>query len=109
MRSKNWDFIPNIAYYDKCPELVDLDFTEEAVSSTARQLEGATGAGGTGAEIIALWLLKFGTYSQRLRNAIARLAKCLSNDNPPCAAYRALMVGRESVPLLLEKFPTTQC
>ena len=38
------------------------------------------------------WLPKFGTYSQRLRNAIVHLAEWLSNDNPPC--YRALMAGR---------------
>ena len=47
---------------------------EEAVSKTARQLKGAAGAGETDSETIASWLLKFGTYSQRLRNAIARLA-----------------------------------
>ena len=50
--------------------------------------------GRTDSETITSWLLKFGTYSQWLWNAIARLAKWLSNDNPPWAAYRALMAGR---------------
>ena len=44
--------------------------------------------------VVVLWLLKFGSRSQHLRNAIARLAKWLSNDNPPWTAYRALMAGR---------------
>ena len=50
----------------------------------------AAGAGGTDSKTIASWLPKFGTHSQRLRNAIARLAKWLSNDKP---AYRVLMAG----------------
>ena len=41
---------------------------------------------GTDSETIASWLLKFGTYSQDFRNAMARLAKWLSNDKPPWAA-----------------------
>ena len=89
--AKTPDYLPA---FDKCPEFVDLDITEDTVSKTARQLKGAAGTGGTDSETIASWLLKFGTYSQRLRNAIARLAKWLSNDNPPWAAYRALMAGR---------------
>ena len=60
------------------------------MSKTARQLKGDTGIRGTDSETIASWLLKFGTYSQRIRNAIARLAEWLSNDNPPWAANRAL-------------------
>ena len=60
--------------FDTCTELVDLDITEEMVSKTARQLKGATGAGGTDSETSASWLLKFATHSQRLREAIARLA-----------------------------------
>ena len=76
------DYLPD---FDTCLELVDLDITEETVSKTARQLKRAAGAGGTNSETIASWLLKFGIYSQRLMNAIARLEKWLSNDNPPWA------------------------
>ena len=65
------DSLPDLG---SCPELVDLDITEEMVSKTARQLKGATGAGGTDSETSASWLLKFATHSQRLREAIARLA-----------------------------------
>ena len=74
-------FIPNIQHltaFDTCPELVDLDFREETVSKTARQLKGAAGVEGTDSETIASWLLKFGTHRQCLHNAIARLAKWLS-------------------------------
>ena len=70
-RSKTPDYLPA---FDTCTELVDLDITEEMVSKTARQLKGATGAGGTDSETSASWLLKFATHSQRLREAIARLA-----------------------------------
>ena len=49
-------------YFDKCPEHVDLDITEETVSKMARKLKGAAGVGGTDSETIASWLLKFGTY-----------------------------------------------
>ena len=76
------DYLPS---FDKCPELVDLDKTEETVSKMA-QLKGAAGVGGTDSETLTSWLLTFGTYSQRLRNAIVRLAKWLSNDNPPWGA-----------------------
>ena len=75
--------------FGTCPQLVVLDITEETVSKTACQLKGAAGVGGTDSETIASWLLKFGTHSQRLRNAITRLAKWLSNDNLHWAAYLA--------------------
>ena len=60
----------------------------------------------------SLRLLKFGTYNQRHRNAIARLAKWLSSDKPPWPAYRAFMAGRlialdnvqEFVPLSGKKY-----
>ena len=83
----------SLPVYEECPELVDLDITGDTVLKTASKLKGAAGAGGTDSEAIASWLLKFGTYSQRLRNVLARLAKWLSNDSPPWAAYRALMAG----------------
>ena len=34
-----------LSAFDNCPELVDLDITEETLSKTARTLEGAAGAG----------------------------------------------------------------
>ena len=75
-------------------DLSTLPFQKKTVSKTARQFQGAAGEGRTDLEKIASWVLKFGTYIQRLWYAIARLAKWLSNDNPPWAAYRAWMADR---------------
>jgi hypothetical protein len=52
--------------YEETPDFVDLDITEEVVKQIARRLFGSAGPGGSDAQSIQHWLLRFGTASQVL-------------------------------------------
>jgi hypothetical protein len=80
--------------YDTLPDFVDLDITEDVVEQVARRLSGSAGPGGSDAQAIQHWLLRFGGASGELRRAVAGLVEWMANDFPPWAAYRALKAGR---------------
>ncbi len=80
--------------YEILPDFVDLDVTEDTVEQVARRLSGSAGPGGSDAQALQHWLLRFGGASQELRRAVAGLVDWMSNGTPPWAAYRALKAGR---------------
>jgi hypothetical protein len=97
--------VPNVSFlptFPNTPDFMDLDITEDSVEKVAGRLSGSAGLGGTDAQALSHWLLKFGTASRKLRVALAGLASWMANEFPPWAAYRALMSGRL---LALDKCP----
>ncbi len=88
--------------YEVTPDFVDLDITEEVVEKVARRLSGSAGPGGSDAQSIQHWLLRFGQASQGLRKAVSEFTDWMANDQQPWAAYRALKAGRL---VALEKCP----
>ena len=71
-----------------------MDITEDIVEQVARRLSGSAGPGGSDAQAIQQWLLRFGGASQELRRAVAKFVSWMANDSPPWAAYRAIKAGR---------------
>ena len=78
--------------YDILPDFVDVDITEDIVEQVARRLSGSAGPGGSDAQAIQQWLLRFGGASQELRRAVAKFVSWMANDSPPWAAYRSCRV-----------------
>ena len=69
--------------YEKMPETVPLDFTEDDVMWVASNLSGITGA--LVAEAIELrnWFFCFRCASEELRVLVARLADWMAKSSPP--------------------------
>ena len=83
----------NFKAYETCPDLPDLDITEEVACTVARRLWGSAGPGGSDATAVQQWLLRFGEASSELRKASAEFTTWLANESPPWAAYRPLRSG----------------
>eukprot|EP00978_Attheya_sp_CCMP212_P005533 scaffold12431_cov57-Attheya_sp.AAC.8 len=94
--------VDDLEDYDTLPEFVRVDITDETVEKVVRRLSGAAGPRGMDATSLQHWLLRFGTSSQRLRNAVADLADWMANETPPWAATRAMLACRL---LALNKWP----
>ncbi len=88
--------------YQNLPALIDINITADTVEKVSKNLSGAAGLGGFDSKELSRWLLQYGTRSEKLRKTIAEFTSWLANDNPPWAAYRALMSGRL---LALDKCP----
>ena len=80
--------------YEKVPETVPLNFTEDDVTWVASNIYGAAGALGAEAIDMRNWLLRFGYSSEELMVVVARLADWMVNSSPHWAAYHALMACR---------------
>lgn len=80
--------------YCNLPESIPLDITANTIENVAPHLSGAAGPSGIDAIDLRNWLLRFGRESQLLRETLAKLGRWLANDDPPWAAYRALMACR---------------
>ena len=91
--------------YEETPAIVPVVISNDIVETVASRLSGAAGPGGTDAEDLKGWLLRYGTYSHALRDEFAALATWLANDHPPWASYRALMACRL---VALDKQPGTR-
>ena len=57
--------------YPDTPEMVTLDITGKTVAKVATRLSGAAGPGGVDSMALQQWLLRFGTNSNHLREAVA--------------------------------------
>ena len=88
--------------YPEVPDMVPLDTTSDTVVEVAAKLSGAGGPGWVDAVWLQQWLLRFGTESHALREAVADFTRWMANETPPWAAYRALMANRL---LALDKCP----
>ena len=61
------------------PTLTDLDITSAHIATAAKRIEGSAGPGGSTATHWQAFLLHYGTHSAKLRDAVAELARRLSN------------------------------
>jgi hypothetical protein len=66
--------VRNLPTYNELPQLTALDITKDTVEHIASRLSRAAGPGGSTAHAVSYWLLGFGTYSARLRTALAAMA-----------------------------------
>ena len=94
--------ISSLPIFEFCPELINIEVTEDSVEKVARRLSGSAGPSGIDSVAMSHWLLKFGGASSKLRRSIAKFVEWLSNDYPPWAAYRAMtwsrLVGLDKCP-----------
>ena len=79
---------------DSLPPILDVDITADYVERVAYRIQGAAGPGGSTAMQWHSCLLRFGTYSARLRDAVAGLARRLANTVVEWEDIRALMTNR---------------
>jgi len=88
--------------YDELPEFEDVVITGDTVEKVARRLSGSAGLINFDSHAMKNLLLSHKDSSRKLRDAIARFASWLANENVPWAAYRGLMMCRE---VALDKMP----
>ena len=79
---------------DSLPPVLDVDITADYVERVAHRIQGAAGPGGSTAMQWHSYLLRFGSYSARLRDAVAGLARRLANTVVEWEDIRALMANR---------------
>ena len=79
---------------DSFPPVLDAYITADYVERVAHCIQGAAGLGGSTAMQWHSYLLRFGTYSACLREAVAGLARCLANTVVEWEDIRALMANR---------------
>jgi hypothetical protein len=61
------------------PPLIDVDITASDIESIARRLRGGGGPGGMDSSVWSRLLLHYGTASANLREAVAELARAMTN------------------------------
>eukprot|EP00957_Ditylum_brightwellii_P087874 6692542-Ditylum_brightwellii.AAC.1 len=79
--------------YDKLPLFMDIDVTTDTIKRAAARMQGAAGPGRVDSITWQDWLLRYGEASQKLRKAVAHVARWLANTTPAWAAYRAIVTG----------------
>ena len=75
--------IPPEDAYLKCvdlPPLADVDITSSHIEIAAKKIQGGAGPGGSTTSLWQALLLHFGVHSANLRDAMAELARRLSNS-----------------------------
>ena len=87
---------------DDLPPLVDVDVTAAHVEKVARLIQGSAGPSGTTATHWQDFLLRYGAHSERLRDAVAELARHFANSTMQWDDICALMASRL---LALDKCP----
>ena len=80
--------------YENLPSLMPLHISEETVEAVASKLSGSAGLSGMDSSSLKSILLQHGGASKQLRLSVAKFVRWMSNDYPPWAAYRALMMNR---------------
>ena len=62
------------------PPLAEVDITSSHIEIAAKKIQGGAGPGGSTASLWEALLLHFGVHSTNLRDAMAELARRLSNS-----------------------------
>ena len=70
-------------HYDSLPDLPWVVVTPEHIETAARRLQGSAGPGGANGDYCQHWLLRCGTHSAKLREAVANLASLMANKIVP--------------------------
>ena len=76
------------------PELPSLDITAQTIQMVAKQIQGSAGPSGVHAVWWEHWLVRCGTRSEKLREAVAALARRLANEVVPWEDVRAMIANR---------------
>ena len=88
--------------YKSTPALQSVTITEDVVEKVAGKLSGSAGLVNFDSMAMRNLLLQHGSASKKLRNAFAKFATWLANDDVPWAAIRGLLMCRE---VALDKMP----
>ena len=87
---------------DICPEILDIQITQDHVINIARKVSESAGTSGIDSFALSHWLLRYEGRSKKLRFAIVKFIEELSNEYPSLAAYRAIicykLVGLDKIP-----------
>ena len=75
--------VESVPTFDSCPDLIDIQVTDDAVEEVAKHLSGSAGPSGIDSSSLSQWLLKHGGASSNLRKTLAKLVEWLANSYPP--------------------------
>ena len=76
------DEISSLPIFESCPELINIEVTEDSVKIVERRLSCSTGPLEIDSVSMSYWLLKFGEAITNLRKSIAKFVEWLANDYP---------------------------
>ena len=79
---------------ESLPPLEHVDITASHIEKVARRLFGSAGPSGTGSEHLRSFLLRYGSASARLREAIAASTRHHANEVVPWNDMRAFLARR---------------
>ena len=87
---------------DICPEMLDIQITQDHVINIAGKVSGSAGTSGIDSFVLSHWLLRYEGHSKKLRFAIVKFIEELSNEYLSLAAYRTIicykLVGLDKIP-----------
>ena len=66
--------------FEPCPELINIEVTEDNVEKVAKRLSRSAASSGIDSVSMSYWLLKFAGASTNLRRSIAKFVEWLAND-----------------------------
>ena len=75
--------VENLPTFESCPDLIEVEVTDENVEQAAKKISGSAGPSGIDSISMSHWLLKFGAASGRLRKSIASMVEWLANGYHP--------------------------
>ena len=78
---------------EELPPLMDIDVTGAHICKVARKIQGGAGPGSTTASQWQDFLLRFGSSSKKLRDAVAELTRRLANSIVKWNDVRALLAS----------------
>ena len=84
----------SLIHQDQLPLFEDVEITGTHILRSAHRIQGGAGPGGCDACHWCDALLRYGAYSERLRDAVAALARRMANTIVPWADIRALVSNR---------------
>jgi hypothetical protein len=73
----------NFKAYEICPELMDINMTEEVCCKVAWRLQGSIGLGGSDTTAMGQWLLRCGEAGMELQKVSVEFTSWITNELPP--------------------------
>uniref|UniRef100_A0A1X7UQH3 Uncharacterized protein n=1 Tax=Amphimedon queenslandica TaxID=400682 RepID=A0A1X7UQH3_AMPQE len=98
LKSKHPDPQPphtlSLLYVDEIPHFEDIEITRAVIHKVVFGIQGGAGPGGTDAGHWHDVLLRYGSHSSRLHDAIASLSCTMANDFVTWKLFKALLANR---------------